>query len=228
MPKKTKAIKVTDVKAEKPWLKKVANFKYSIETIDKKKRFLIVCEGQTEELYFKSFPILAADVKPIHQGCSKSSLVECVADYLEGEKYDEIWCVFDMDFKPDVNGQNEDFDNAIRTANEAGYKCAYSNDAFELWFVLHYQYIDQEQLRTFFFKTLSGYWGLNYEKNGKQRAFALSIYKRLVDDPRANQIFAINNASKLFENQKEKPYHLQNPVTTVYKLVEELNLHLRQ
>lgn len=228
MPKKTKSIKVTDLKAVKPWLKKVSTFKYSIETIEKKKRFLIVCEGQTEELYFKSFPVLTADVKPIHQGCSKSSLVECVADYLDDENYDEIWCVFDMDFKPDVKGQYEDFDKAINTAIAAGYKCAYSNDAFELWFTLHYQFIDQEQLRTFFFKTLSNYWDLNYEKNGKQRAFALSIYKRLQDDPKANQSFAIENATKLFESQQEKIYHLQNPVTTVYMLVKELNLHLRQ
>jgi hypothetical protein len=228
MPKKTKAIKVTDLKADKPWLKKVATYKYSIETIEKKKRFLIVCEGQTEELYFKSFPVLAADIKPIHQGCSKSSLVECVADYLDGESYDEIWCVFDMDYKPDVNGQHEDFDTAIQAANNAGYKCAYSNDAFELWFVLHYQFIDQQQIRTFFFKTLSKYWNLNYEKNGKQRSFALSNYKRLSDDPKADQSFAIENARKLFESQSQKAYHLQNPVTTVYLLVKELNLHLRQ
>lgn len=228
MPKKTKSIKRTDLKADKPWLKKVATFKYSVETIEKKKRFLIVCEGQTEELYFKSFPILAAEVKPIHQGCSKSYLVECVADYLDGENYDEIWCVFDMDYKADVNGQFEDFDNAIRAANEAGYKCAYSNDAFELWFVLHYQFIDQQQLRTFFYKTLSKYWGLNYEKSGKQRVFNLSIYKRLLEDLNADQSFAIENATKLFESQKNKIYHLQNPVTTVYMLVKELNLHLRQ
>jgi hypothetical protein len=227
MPKKSKSIKITDIKAGKPWLKKVATFKYSIEMIEKKKRFLIVCEGQTEELYFKSFPVLSADVIPIHQGCSKSSLVECVANYLDGENYDEIWCVFDMDYKPDVNGQYEDFDNAIQAACEAGYKCAYSNDAFELWFVLHYQYVDQKQLRIFFFKTLSKYWDINYEKNGKERSFALSTYKRLLDDPKADQSLAIVNAHKLFESQKQMVYHLQNPVTTVYMLVKELNLHLR-
>lgn len=228
MPKKTKSIKKTDIKADKAWLKKINTFKYSVETIEKKKRFLIVCEGQTEELYFKSFPILSLDIKSIHQGCSKSSLVECVADYLDGENYDEIWCVFDMDYKHDITGQYEDFDNAIQAANNAGYKCAYSNDAFELWFVLHYQFIEQKQLRTFFFKALSKYWNLNYKKNGKQRSFALSIYKRLLEDPRANQAFAIKNAYNLFESQKEKIYHLQNPVTTVYMLVKELNLHLRQ
>lgn len=228
MPKKSKSIKKTDVKAAKPWLKKVATFKYSIETIEKRKRFLIVCEGQTEELYFKSFPVLSADVKSIHQGCSKSSLVECVADYLDGENYDEVWCVFDMDYKPDVNGQFEDFNNAIQAANSSGYKCAYSNDAFELWFVLHYQFIDQEQLRTFFFERLSKYWGINYEKNGKKRSFAMSIYSRLANDPETDQSFAVENALKLFEKQKQKKSHLQNPVTTVYQLVNELNIHLRQ
>ncbi len=228
MPKKTKSLKVTDTKAEKPWLKKIATFKYSIETIEKKKRFLIVCEGQTEELYFKSFPILSADVKAVHQGASKSALVKCIADYLDGENYDEIWCVFDMDYKPGVKGLYLDFDNAIQAADKLGYKCAYSNDAFELWFVLHYQFIDQEQSRTFFFKTLSKYWGLNYEKIDKQRSFALSMYKRLLDDPKADQSSAIENANKLYNSQKQKIYHLQNPVTTVYMLVKELNLYLRQ
>jgi len=154
--------------------------------------------------------------------------VDGVVDYLEDENYDEVWCVFDMDYEPDMNHQYEDFDNAIHSAHKAGYKCAYSNDAFKLWFILHYQFIDQEQVRTFFFKTLSNYWDINYEKSGKKRLFALSIYGRLSDDVRADQNFAIEIANKLFESQKQKIYHLQNPVTTVYLLVKELNLHLRR
>jgi RloB-like protein len=228
MPRKTKSIKATDIKGEKPWLKKAGIFKYPIETITKNKRFLIVCEGQTEELYFKSFPILTADIKPVHQGCSKSVLVECVKVYLENETYDEIWCVFDMDYSPEVAGQFDDYNNAINTAIKEGYKCAYSNDAFELWFILHYQYIDQEQLRKFFFKTLSKYWEINYEKHGKMRNFAKSIYSRLLSDQRASQEMAIKNAYRLLDNQKEKIYHLQNPSTTVCFLVQELNLHLRK
>lgn len=228
MPKKTRAIKKTDINAGKPWLKKVHIHKYSVETIERKKNYLIVCEGQTEELYFKSFPVLSADVHAIHQGSSKSSLVECVAGYIEGEGYDEIWCVFDMDIKPDVNGQREDYDNAINTAMELGYKCAYSNDAFELWFVLHYQFIDQQHLRGTFFEILSDRWDVSYRRNGKERAFAKSIYKRLFDDLKANQTLAIENARKLYEDQRELAYHLQNPVTTVYLLVDELNSHIRQ
>lgn len=228
MPRNTRAIKKTDLRAQKPWLRKVATFKYPIESIAKRKRFLIVCEGLTEELYLKSFPVLTADIKLIHQGASKSALVACIPEYLKDEEYDEVWCVFDMDYKAGTNGQYDDFDNAIQLTIKSGYKCAYSNDAFELWFVLHYQFLDQRQLRTFFFTTLSKYWNLNYEKNGKKRTFALSIYKRLSDDLNSDQEAAIQNAKKLHESQVDKVYHLQNPVTTVYLLVKELNLHLRQ
>jgi len=228
MPKKTKSIKATDIKAGKAWLKKVSGYQYPVDTIERKKRFLIVCEGQTEELYFKSFPVLTAVINPVHQGCSKSQLVACAKAYTEDESYDEVWCVFDMDYKPGHKKQFEDFNNAIKSAIDAGYKCAYSNDAFELWFVLHYQFLDQEQERTFYFSTLSEYWQINYEKHGKARAFAQSIYNRLLNDVKANQQDAINNASKLFESQKDKVYHLQNPVTTVFLLVETLNSHLRK
>jgi hypothetical protein len=226
MPKSTKAKKITDLKAVKPWLKKRGLFQYRLESIEKKKRFLIVCEGQTEELYFKSFPVLTADVKLIHQGLSKSSLVVSVGGYMEGENYDEVWCVFDMDYKPDENKQFDNFNNSIKAATKMGYKCAYSNDAFELWFILHYQYLDQQHHRDFFYKKLSEFWDINYEKKGKSKVFAQSIYNRLSKDMKASQQTAIKNARKLHQIQNGKLYHLQNPVTTVYLLVEELNRHL--
>src|SRR5579871_5103299 len=137
MPRKTKAIKATDLKAKKPWLKKVGVYRYAEESREKLKRFLIVCEGQTEAFYFKSFPVLTADIKSVHQGCSKTALVECTKHYIENEDYDEVWCVFDMDFNPNDPSQFNDYDNAIHLAISENYKCAYSNDAFELWFVLH-------------------------------------------------------------------------------------------
>lgn len=58
MPKKTKSIKVTDKKAQKAWLKKVRPSVYEVETKDPNKIILIVGEGQTEKLYFESFPVL--------------------------------------------------------------------------------------------------------------------------------------------------------------------------
>jgi hypothetical protein len=228
MPKKTRATKVTDSRGEKPWLKKSKVSTYHVEIKDKQKTYLIICEGQTEELYFKSFPVVTASVKAVPLGCSTSTLVNCAKEIANRDTYDEVWCVFDMDYKPGLNGLSEDFNNAILMAHAAGFKCAYSNDSFELWFVLHYQYIDQQQLRGFYYELLSKYWKINYERNGKVRQYALSIYKKLMGDPGSCQKRAIDNARKLHQKQKNKAFHLQNPATTVFELVEELNLHLRQ
>jgi len=226
MPKKTRAIKLTDRRGNKPWLKKKGISKYQIDTIEIKRTFLIVCEGQTEELYFRAFPVITARIKACPLGCSKSKLVECTKAIVADESYDEVWCVFDMDVKPDVVGQFEDYNNAIEEAERSGFNTAYSNDAFELWFVLHYQFIDQQQLRTFYYEALGNRWGFrNYDVDGKKRAFANTIYRRTLPD----QPTAIRNAQRVFEEVKDiRPYHLQNPVTTAYKLVMALNEHLRQ
>jgi len=47
MPKKTKAIKVTDKRAQKAWLKKVKPSMYEIEVKEPNKTILIVGEGQS-------------------------------------------------------------------------------------------------------------------------------------------------------------------------------------
>ncbi len=228
MPKKTKAVKVTDVRGEKSWLKKKHISKYPVETLSKKKTFLIVCEGQCEELYFKSFPVVSAIVKPVPLGCSKTTLVECTQELVYDETFDEIWCVFDMDYKPDVKTQYADFNKAIDLAYASGFNCAYSNDAFELWYVLHYQFVDQEHPRQFYFRRLSDLWNMNYEKNGKTKDFAKTVYALLENDSKASQKKAIEYARSLYEKLGGLTYHKQNPVTLVYKLVESLNEHIRE
>ena len=77
MPKKTKAIKKTDVKAQKPWLKKVNASLYEIDVVETNKTILIVGEGQTEKLYFESFPVLTLTVEAVDlKGQSKLKLIE--------------------------------------------------------------------------------------------------------------------------------------------------------
>ncbi|UKN03808.1 RloB family protein [Paracrocinitomix mangrovi] len=224
MPKKTRHIKITD--QSKPWLRKKSLTKYKIEELQPKDSILIVCEGQTEERYFKSFPVSNAQVQPVGVGCSHKSLVECAINMAEDEDYDQVWCVFDMDFKPGENGQFERFDNAINMTVSNGFNCAYSNDAFELWFVLHYEHIDQEYLRDFLFEKLSQFWDISYVREGKKWAFANDIYSRLERDERANQELAIDRAEKLFELNSDKPPHKQIPVTLVFELVKILNEYI--
>ena len=230
MPKKTKSIKVTDIKAQKPWLKKAKPSVYKIETKATNKTILIICEGQTEKLYFESFPVLTLTVEVVDlEGQSKLKLIESANAIIEqnDKEYDEVWCVFDMDIK---QGKKElsDYDNAINKGKKLGFNIAYSNDAFELWFYLHYQYTEQKNHRKYYYQTLSNKWNINYEKDGKKRKFCLAIYNRLEEDELASQNKAIERADKLFKRQQHLIYHEQNPVTLVYELVKFLNKNKRR
>lgn len=228
MPKSTRAIKVTD--QNKAWNKKSKPSGYRIDTIPINKTILIVCEGQTEKLYFESFPVLGVKIKAIDlKGQSKLKLIESTKEIVDStdEEYNEVWCVFDMDVR---RGADEfaDFDNAINKALDLGYKAAYSNDAFELWFYLHYNLTNAQQLRTFYYTELGKRFGINYVRDGKKYNFCIQIYSILNKDINSSQQNAIDRAKALFEEQKHLTYHEQNPITKVYELVEVLNENLRR
>ncbi len=187
------------------------------------KTYLIVCEGQTEELYFKSFERDGIEIESFAMGCTKLELVECTIDLMAVETYDEVWAVFDMDFDNGGDAaQHSKFDNAIHKAIKNDIRVAYSNDAFELWFYLHYQYTEQQNLRFFYYKQLSKLWNINYEKDGKSRAFASKIFHLLHEDERADIETATERADKLYEKMNTRAYHHQNPVTRVSMLVGKL------
>jgi hypothetical protein len=226
MPKNTRATKVSD--KDKAWNKKAETSKYAIKNVIENKIILIVCEGQTEKLYFESFPVYGLTVNDLNlKGQSKLKLVDSTKSYLSRtrKKYDEIWCVFDMDVR---RGENEfsDFDNAVIKAMSNGYKVAYSNDAFELWFYLHFNYTDHQNLRGFYYKELGKIWNINYVDDGKKFNFCCQLYD-LLNAEKASQKDAIQSAEKLHKNQINLNYHKQNPVTTVYELVKMLNNNLK-
>lgn len=229
MGKKTSAIKPSD--KDKAWNRHKTASRYKTSSRPVLKSILIVCEGQTEKIYFESFPVLSVMTECVDaKGRSKLALVDEVSKIIKRKKgagieFDEVWCVFDMDFK---HGQKEcsDFDNAISSAQDKKYKVAYSNDAFEIWYYLHYHYTDQGNHRRFYYQKLSGKWGFNYVKNGKKEDVCYETYNRLSCDKDACQKRAISNAKKLHEKYSDNRYHSHNPVTTVYLLVEELNQYL--
>ncbi len=159
-------------------------------------------------------------------GCSNVTLVDCTIALAEDSNYDEVWCVFDMDFKGDVNGQFEDFNSAIQKCVNAGIKCAYSNDVFELWIYLHFQFTDQRNHRVFYYQQLGEIFNINYERDGKKRKFVLKLYDYLNKHQNSNQLTAIERSKKLESLHEGFAPHLQNPITFVHLLVEELNEYL--
>ena len=196
--------------------------------------FHIYCEGEnTEPEYFKSFPInTETKVTAIGLGRSKTALVEKAIELLTKEglmkrqaNFDpdrQLWVVFDYDFRGDVN-ESFDFNNAIKLAHKKGIRVAYSNDSFELWFVLHYQYQTAAVKRKEYYEILSSKLNCNYEDEGKIKEFAQSLYHIFLQ----NQQLAIQNARRLHESKLNDSYCDQNPCTAVYQLVEELNKCLR-
>ena len=102
----------------------------------------IVCEGsQTEMRYFRRFRTRDSiiDIHPVDS--KKKSAVDIVKnaqrsimpDIYYPSDGDQIWCVFDRD-----SNTNENLSEAERLAGKSGYRIAYSNPAFELWFLLHF------------------------------------------------------------------------------------------
>jgi hypothetical protein len=193
--------------------------------------FYIYCEGKnTEPAYFRSFNIdkETTKIEVVGLGRSRTALVEKVIELTENidkEEVTQIWVVFDRDVRyTDLEEGNKDFNNAIKLANKNNIKCAYSNDCFELWFILHDEYLPSALHRNQFYEKLSERLNCKYEEDGKSIDFAKSLYG--IYENRIQT--AIKNAEKLHKSHSDKEYCHQNPCTTVYQLVEELNKNIRK
>jgi len=187
-----------------------------IENTRKLRRFLIVCEGEkTEPNYFKNFPGNPEifDRIDIHgTGYNTVSLInEAIRLKNEAlkrkEPYIEVWCVFDKDDFP-----IDQLHNAIILARNNQIKCAYSIEAFELWYLLHFNFYDAALSRKQYKEKLSELLRKTYQKNDAE------IYKLLL----GKQNTALQNARKLYALQVKQPLSEQNPITTVFLLVERL------
>lgn len=115
-------------------------------------------------------------------------------------------------------------------AEQIGIKTAWSNDAFELWFVLHYQNLDSALTRNELYPILKEKWKLvSFSNEAKTVDFCVGHYDRHKEDVHgASQKLAIRRARTLHDAYKaEQNYADQIPCTTVYLLVEELNKNLK-
>jgi len=202
---------------------------------------LIVCEGeQTEPNYFKSFLTTGVKIKIIGKGKNTLTLVEdAVSEWKscaeEGIFFEKLWCVFDKDdfppehynhafktVKTEEKKLNEQYSK--KTDRNISIKIAYSNQAFELWYLLHYDYHTSGIHRRRYGSMLTTRLKKKYKKND------LNIYDDLLilsekTKNRQGQKFAIKNAQKLRKGNRD--IHNVNPSTSVDLLVLELNEHLK-
>lgn len=215
-------IKVTDLRGNKPWLKSKTRSRVAV-VVRSKRTFLILCEGQTEADYFLAFSNDRVAVTAHDLGCAGRSLVDCALQYRDNGTFDEVWCVYDLDYNASEGGdQYQRFQEALDYAAANDISVAYSIDAFELWFRLHYEAVTSSIHRQQLYADLSRRWDMNYAADGKRRAFTRSIKEQLDNDAAADIILAIERAERLYEARKDLPLRDQNPITTVHRLVGNL------
>lgn len=177
-------------------------------------RFLIVCEGEkTEPNYFRKFrvPRKVVEIRIEGIGYNTESLVREAMrlrlEYGYTEEDDQVWCVFDRD-----STRKQQFNDAIYLAESNGLRVAYSNQAFELWYLLHFDYHDTALHRKQYMDILTDRLKLKYRKNDERIYDLLERYQET----------AIQRARRLCEQQADLQPADANPSTTVYRLVEEL------
>ena len=185
-----------------------------------KKSFLIICEGEnTEPDYFNAFRLTSANIKAVGQGINTIGLVQKAITIKEEERrkgntFDQYWVVFDKDDFP-----NNDFNNAISLAQQNGFMVAYSNQAFELWFLLHFNLIQGPLHRNQYLPKLNNNLTFQYSKD---RGIGSKMYNEL----QSKQGEAIKNANIILQQMQDVSPALAESSTTVHLLVEELNKYL--
>jgi len=178
-----------------------------VDQFSPRKTILVVCQGeQTEPNYFKKFGSEWLTVRIETVGKDVNAVIDRAKKIKKD--FDEIWVVFDKDDFSDST-----FDNAIQSAKSSKIKVAYSNECFEVWYILHFEFLNTEIPRKEYYTKLEKILNCKYAKNNN------FMYERLKD----RMGIAIANAKRLIDLYGTSSHPSKdNPSTTVHLLVQEL------
>lgn len=132
--------------------------------------------------------------------------------------YGHTWVIFDKDEFTD-----EQFNNAIRQAIANDIKVGWSNESVELWFLLHFEFMNTAINRHQYIEKLNEHFKRLGINKGKYKKNMDNIFEILMDKGSISN--AIYWSKKLVENYKcenVSPESRMNPCTVIYELVEEL------
>lgn len=221
--------------------------------------FIIFCEDEVSEyIYFKWFETSLIKINIINKQKSMMSNVVKAINYYQNNQFliqedgkymiesegIEVWCVYDRDLETDANliqEKNIEFNLSISTASDTGINVAWSNDAFELWILLHFLEVNPLNIltkeRKYYYDQLTEIFknlpnpnidlqkalihaSFNYKKDLKQKNNFKDIVRPIIL-PKTN--IAIQRAKALFEYHiQEQNYYNKKPCTLVYKLIERI------
>lgn len=123
-------------------------------------------------------------------------------------EFDEVWCVFDVEWP--IN--HPELGESIELANRGGLKLAISNPCFELWLILHFQdyrkWVDNKEAIA-----LKG--KLDSKSRGKDLDF--SVYSETISEAndRAREL-------DIWHKGNETNFPNNNPSSGMYLLIESV------
>lgn len=196
-------------------------------------RLLIVTEGtKTETNYFNSIKEriqerfkeniivdkIDLEVKGIGRGTM--GVVEQALKSRNRHTYSQVWVLIDKD-------NFTDFDQAIKKAEDEGLNVGWSNQSFELWYLLHFQEVSGRMENETIINRLS----IHLRQHGITRNQYSKSDPLSYDDLKATINDAIARSKRIMEmhqNYGNKTPSVMNPATTVYKLIEDLLPYLNK
>jgi hypothetical protein len=175
-----------------------------------RKSFMIFTEGQTEEGYFKTFK---ARCKTIKGGNALRLVEEAIVQKANVKRdHDQYWIVFDRD-----DSTEAEFIKAIELAEKNGLKVAYSCEAFELWWLFHFNQIQAPIQRKDYEKKIKHY---IQEYTSREKGLIQGQIMRFLLNKSLNT--GIENAKIAHQKFQHPNIAYHQSVTTVYELVELL------
>jgi len=193
-----------------------------------KPKFYICCNGEiAEPKYFKEYKDFLksrtivveykkfkqlAPWKLIKKAIYKKEILEKKGKFCKKDN-DQCWCVFDVD--EFWNQNSKKFKIAVQLAKNNNIHLAWSNECFELWYLLHFQTLNTKIPRSDYHTKLKKHF-----KKAKLKPYIknCSVFSKIEN----KQVTAIKNAKQIYKNNDVQ----KNPSTSIFKLVEEINKYL--
>ncbi len=191
--------------------------------VEKKAVLIALEDTKSSKYYFQKLlqdkGLIGAVTIASHRGTNPKNVLQAIKDYKEKNPrkiFEKEWILIDKD-----DWGKDEFNGIIDTARKTNICVAFSNEAYELWLLLHFERItaftNRKKLNSKLSKYFNNNFKISYEKSARD------IYQLIID----RQQDAIKNANYLVSMHKRDngdiiPY-LQNPLTMVHQLVKCLN-----
>ena len=201
----------------KPWDKTKQKRESETQRLRSLHRYLIVCEDEKSSCYYlKSFPHDPSIVQIVTEGGAGNTIsvvekgIELKTRAQKGKvPYVQTYCVIDRDEHP-VNRYRKAFTEAQKHND---LRVIWANEAFELWYLLHFIYNDAAIERHDLIRKLSKHLPESYDKADD----------KISDKLAARKATAHHNACRLEKaNSGEKFPAMVNPSTNIHHLIKVL------